>query len=237
MTLTQTITNYKSKDSIGSKLRAKRIKPLLEIIRCIHNKKGRVNLLDIGGTQLYWTILPEGFLEKYNVWLTLVNTSNEDRPYQNERFSFIIADGCDLSLFNDGLFDIAHSNSVIEHVGSWRRKVSFANEIQRVSENYYVQTPNFWFPVEPHCMTPFFHWLPLPLRAYLVMHFKLGYWGKANNIDNAMHTVESACLLTKKMLQMLFPNSSIITERFFLLPKSHTAIYNRSNTSRNSTTS
>jgi len=75
-------------------------------------------------------------------------------------FKFFEADGCNLAAFADHSFDIAHSNSVLEHVGSWARMVQFAKEVSRVSEKYFVQTPNYWFPIEPHFVTPFFQWFP-----------------------------------------------------------------------------
>jgi len=37
--------------------------------------------------------------------------------------------------------------------------------------------------------------------------------------------VESASLVTKNMIKSLFPDSSIVTEHFLRLPKSHTAIF------------
>ena len=113
---------------------------------------------------------------------------------------------------------------MVEHVGDWSRMVKFSNEIRRVAKYYFVQTPNYWFPIEPHCMTPFFHWLPKPIRVWLVLRFNLGNWRKADSIEEAMHIVESAHLLDKKMFQALFPDSTIFTERYFLFPKSLIAI-------------
>ena len=119
---------------------------------------------------------------------------------------------------------IAHCNSVIEHVGDWQRMVSFARELSRVAPRHFVQTPNYWFPIEPHFMMPFFHWFPKPVRLWLVLHFNLGFWRKANTIDEAMRIIEHARLLTKKMFRELFPEYTIVLERFFLLPKSILAI-------------
>ena len=62
-------------------------------------------------------------------------------------FSFVEGDGRNLSNFGDKTFDIAHSNSVLEHVGNWEDMHRFAGEIARVGRKYFVQTPSFWFPV------------------------------------------------------------------------------------------
>jgi hypothetical protein len=35
-----------------------------------------------------------------------------------------------------------------------------ARETVQVGRSYYLQTPNFWFPLEPHYGVPFIHWLP-----------------------------------------------------------------------------
>jgi hypothetical protein len=93
-----------------------------------------------------------------------------------------------------------------------------------VAESHFVQTPNYWFPVEPHCMTPFFHWLPKPLRIRLVMAFALGHWKRADTVDQAMRFVEGSRLLNRRMFEYLFEGDEIITERFFLLPKSFIAV-------------
>ena len=225
-TLAETLTNYSSQKSIGSKLRAKRIGPLLCMIESISKKTGSVTIIDIGGTENYWGIVSREYLDAHNVSITIVNlpgaviSKNEDHG----PFRFIEADGCDLSQFGDNSFHIAHSNSVVEHVGDWGRMVQFSKELTRVAQNYFVQTPNYWFPVEPHCMTPFFHWLPKPTRIWLVLRFHLGHWGRATSIDQAVRAVESARLLNRKMFQALFNEAKVITERLYWLPKSFIAI-------------
>ena len=59
---------------------------------------------------------------------------------------YVVADGCHLP-FADDAFDMAFSNSVIEHVPDHE---AFSRELARVGRSYYVQTPNKWFPIEPH---------------------------------------------------------------------------------------
>jgi hypothetical protein len=223
-TLAKAISNYNRQDSIGSKLRAKRIAPLLDMIEVVYNEYQFVNIIDIGGTEKYWGIIPREYLDKHNVVITIVNLPKKTVPKDHGHFRFVTADGCDLADYDDRSFHIAHSNSVIEHVGDWKRMVSFAKELSRVAPRYFVQTPNYWFPIEPHYMMPFFHWLPKPLRVWLVLNFQLGFFRKAATIDEAMRMIEGARLLNRKMLQELFQDSNILTERFFLLPKSFVAV-------------
>jgi hypothetical protein len=223
-TLAKSLTNYQSQNSIGSKLRAKRIALLIDIIKAVYQENQCVNIIDLGGRKWYWNILSNDILDQYNVHITIVNLPSPSVPVDHGHYSFMVADGCDLSNFADQSFHIAHSNSVIEHVGDWNRMVSFAKEISRVASRYYIQTPNYWFPVEPHCMTPFFHWFPMSIRIWLVSMFSLGNWKKAETRNEAVEIVDSAHLLSKKEFQELFKDSNIVTERFFGLPKSFISI-------------
>lgn len=223
-TLANVFSNYYSQNSLVSKLRAKRIGPLLEMIEEACKEHSPVNIIDIGGTEKYWGIIPRQYLDQRNVKITIVNLPHPEMPKDHGPFKFLAADGCDLADFGDKSFHIAHSNSVVEHVGDWGRMVQFAKELSRVSSKCFIQTPNYWFPIEPHCMTPFFHWLPKPTRIWLVLRFQLGHWSKATTVDEAVQIVESARLLNRKMLQELFKDAQILTERFFWLPKSFIAV-------------
>jgi hypothetical protein len=123
-------------------------------------------------------------------------------------------------MFGDNAFDMVHSNSVLEHVGDWPRMMLFAQEVRRLAPCYFVQTPNFWFPVEPHFMCPFFHWMPEMTRARLLTRVSLGNHPRASDIGAALRSVQSARLLNRAAFGFLFPDARIITERFCLLPKS-----------------
>ena len=131
-----------TKKSIGTKLRARRIAPLLSMIEVVYKEYGCVNIIDIGGTERHWDIIPSLYFDKNNVNITIVNLPGTEMPRDRGRFKFIAADGCDLREFDGESFHIAHSNSVVEHVGDWRRMVSFANELSRVAPKYHVQTQN-----------------------------------------------------------------------------------------------
>ena len=70
--------------------------------------------------------------------------------------------------FEEGAFDIAFSNAVIEHVGGPEEQRRFVAEALRVARRAFVTTPNRWFPLEVHTRLPLVHWLPerLAHRAY-----------------------------------------------------------------------
>lgn len=222
--LAKWISNYDSQESAGSRFRAKRIVPLIGMIEAAFNEHGPVSIIDIGGTEQYWGIVPQGFLTEYEVTITIVNLPGAVLPDDHGPFRFVEADACDLGDFEDQSFHIAHSNSVVEHVGDWERMYQFATELSRVAQVYFVQTPNYWFPIEPHCMMPFFHWLPTPIRIWLVSRFELGHWKKADSVDEAMRIVESVRLLDRRMFQELFRDAHIRTERVLGLPKSLIAL-------------
>lgn len=218
------LENYDSQDSLGSKLRKKRIAPLLDMIEAVFQQYGYVNIIDIGGTERYWKIIPETFLASHAVTITIVNLPGTTLKQDYGSFKFVGADACALEQFGDQSFHIAHSNSVVEHVGDWERMMQFAKEIKRVSHQYFVQTPNYWFPIEPHFMAPFFHWLPKQSRVWLVSHFHLGNRAKAASMAEAVRMVDSVQLLDRSRFQALFNEAQVLTERFFLLPKSLIAL-------------
>lgn len=87
--------------------------------------------------------------------------------------TFVCADASRALPFEDGAFDLVYSSSVIEHVEPEHRAV-FAREVRRVGRGFYVQTPARSFPIEPHALLPFAHWLPSGLRRH---YWRLGVAG------------------------------------------------------------
>jgi len=218
------LINYDDPSSIGFKLRSKRIKGFLSLVNDLYIRNGKVEIIDIGGTRAYWKILPMDFLDLNNVTIYLLNMPGTNITSKEERFKYIEGDGCDLSGYKSNSFDIVHSNSVIEHVGDWSEMQKFSKEIRRLAKCYYIQTPNYWFPIEPHCVTPFFHWLPKPFRVALIMRFSLGNWARRNSVSEAVLAVESAKLLDYKMFKELFYDAELSREKVMFLSKSLIAI-------------
>ena len=130
-----------------------------------------------------------------------------DRPNQR----FVVADACALP-FADDQFDIGFSNSVIEHIDRCRR-TDFAAELRRVCRRYWVQTPNYWFPIEPHALLPGVQFLPRPIRETA--------W-KAS--PRRIRYEDSLSLLTADELSCLFDDALILRERVGALTKSLIAV-------------
>jgi SAM-dependent methyltransferase len=103
---------------------------------------------------------------------------------------FVRADAASGLPFADAEFDLVYCSSVIEHVPPLRRP-SFARELRRVGRGWFVQTPALSFPLEPHSLLPFAHWLPPHLRR---PYWRLGAAGSWEDIS----------LLSRRELEALF---------------------------------
>jgi hypothetical protein len=205
-------------------MREKRLAPLVDLIARIHSSKGNVSILDVGGRETYWKAIPKDFLEKHSVKITILNLPSDLVGEESNLFSYAVGDACDLRQYPDNSFDIVHSNSVIEHVGNWDRIKAYAREVRRLAPNLFIQTPYFWFPIEPHFIKPIHHWLPRPWRASVWMRFKMGQRARAGNIDEAMRKIDDEpYLLDMRMFRFLFPDCNIIKERFLFFTKSMVA--------------
>jgi SAM-dependent methyltransferase len=117
--------------------------------------------------------------------------------------------------YGDGEFDVVFSNSVIEHVPPDGQQ-AFADEVRRVGRRYFIQTPNRYFPIEPHYQLPLFQFLPRRIRMALNRRYSLGWQPKGE--------WEEITLLTARDLRRLFPDAEIHRERLLGLTKSLMAV-------------
>jgi hypothetical protein len=118
-------------------------------------------LLDVGITNAEWR--SSNFLEAHYPWPRQI-TAVAPAPAPSFSAAFpevqlVQADGRALP-FKDGEFDIGFSNAVIEHVGSREKQRRFVVEMVRTCRRVFLCTPNRGFPIEPHTLLPFVHWLP-----------------------------------------------------------------------------
>lgn len=168
-------------------------------------------ILDVGGNPRIWATLPADVRPKI-VFLNMPRAAEAD----DDRRHLVFGDGCALP-FADHSFDIAFSNSVIEHVGGPDAQARFAREILRVGRAYWVQTPNRRFPVEQHLLTPFLHWLPKGWQRTLVPHVTV--WARITPAGAEErqfyfnHYLNDIRLLTAAEVRQLFPRARLIRER------------------------
>jgi ubiquinone/menaquinone biosynthesis C-methylase UbiE len=159
-----------------------------------------------------------GALERFNTTNPIVAVDLE--PDTSEwlaapNVTVQVGDGTKLQ-FTDGQFGAVFSSSTIEHVPK-EFQPDFAAEIRRVGRRYFVQTPNRYFPIEPHYQFPLFQFLPHRAQRALNNRFSLGWREKGD--------WEEVNLLSAQDLRRLFPDAEIHRERVFGLTKSLMAVH------------
>ena len=175
-------------------------------------------VLDVGGNYYDWE--PLGVACRFTILNIDSIPADWDMP---PNFSYVVGDGCALG-FPDLSFDIAYSNSVIEHLTTWNAQVRFAAESRRAGRGVYVQTPNRWFPIEPHFLALFLHWLPRSMHRILFRWFSVRGWLRRGDNVNLDTLVGELRLLSYREMRVLFPDCEIRREKFIGLTKSFIAV-------------
>jgi hypothetical protein len=207
--------------SFSNSRRSRRFEAFAQIVDAMPERKDRpVRILDIGGTNSFWE--QRGWTERKDVEIVLINLDAERRLYEN--IEPRAGDATNLSEFADGSFDIVFSNSVIEHLQTYDRQAAMAREVRRLAPRYWVQTPNFWFPVEPHFLTPAWHWLPVKVRVALLQRRRWGWRGPCPDPVEADELVREVRLMRGRELERLFADATLQPERIGPLTKSFVAV-------------
>jgi methyltransferase family protein len=178
-------------------------------------------IIDLGGTPSYWESLGSNLdWDRVTVCTWNVQPLESTHP----RIECMIGDARDVARFADLSFDIVHSNSVIEHTGRWDDMAAMAREVRRLAPRYFVQTPYFWFPVEPHARFLFLHWMPESWRYRILLKRTCGFWRRCPDVGAATRAIQSAVLLDRRQMQFLFPDAHIVSERLIGVTKSLIAV-------------
>lgn len=218
----QKVFDYNVENSVVNTFRLKRSRIFIRSIKHTFGDMP-VSILDIGGTYNFWKNL--GDLRGQSLNITLVNLKESNIPENVVGFHAKVADVRD-EKFDFSSTDVLFSNSVIEHLGSKRAMQKFAMTIRASGKPYCIQTPSLWFPLEPHCRILFFQFFPRWFRAFLIRNFSINYFPKATTYRECLDVSDSTILLSKKELKCLFPESTIMVERFLGIPKSYSAYFN-----------
>ena len=177
------------------------------VIQSLLSLRGGESVLDVGGTDRSW------WFAQWTGPLLRVNLRRDPRSGR----AGVVGDGCALP-FGNGVFDVAFSNSVIEHLATFEAQARFAAELRRVGRRYFLQTPNKWFPIEPHYLFPLFQFLPAGVQRWLHAHFNLGHF----RTTKPFVTIR---LLTRRELARLFPEARLVPERIGPLVKSWYVVF------------
>lgn len=189
---------------VSNRCRAKRA----ELFRRYLRPSPHDRILDLGGGygDYIATIVPF----RANVWVADINEGALQRAAQHGFQTVQIPTNGELP-FPDRYFDVVHCNSVIEHVLIPEDRVRLASELQRIAKNWFVQTPNRYFWLEPHSRVPFGQFLPRALLRPCLPY--LGrIWGHRDRLQWR--------LLDARELRTLFPHGRLIRERVLGLTKS-----------------
>jgi len=202
--------------STAYRLRRARVRKFAALLEPVD---GELRILDVGGSAEFWLAYRDELHRPAAI--TVLNQSFGKQP-RLPWITYVSGDARDLQMFADQQFDMCFSNSVIEHVDA-AGQFRMAKEIRRVARGYFVQTPNAYFPIEPHFLVPGWQFMPVALRARLLQLRDWGWMKRTPDPLLAREAVESILLLTAAQLQRLFPDSRIYREKIGLFTKSLTA--------------
>ena len=198
-------------DSFSRRMRRKRFALFEQLLAPLPRP---LSILDVGGTERFWETM--GLIEDPDIELHLLNV----HPVATGDHSVTqhVGDARCMPEFEDDRFDIVFSNSVIEHVGPLPEQKRMADEVRRVGRRYFIQTPNRYFPIEPHFLIPGFQFLPHPMKVMLLRHVK-----GIRAPEKADARAREITLVSRRQLQAMFPDAKIWAERFAGLSKSFVA--------------
>ena len=195
-------------------LRRKRMELFLRLFQ----PDERTRILDVGGFAYDWDgVVP------INSPVTLLNLSHPPAANLPARFTLETGDARQLPHPDRG-FDVAYSNSVIEHLRTWENQQRFAAEIRRVGRQVFVQTPNRWFFIEPHFVTIFVHFLPWRVARKIIRFVSFRGWFRSGDNVDLRELADELRLLNYREVRALFPDCEIHREKWFGLTKSFIAV-------------
>jgi hypothetical protein len=190
---------------LHAKSRDKKHKLFLQVMR----PTATTRILNVGASGVC-TGLPDQLEAVYSEPSKITGGGPSFPDVQDYQRSFpevnaLVLDGCALP-FADSSFDIVYSNAVLEHLPSQDHVKRFAAEVQRVGKGWFVTTPNFWYPADPHYHLPFLQWLPDSTQQRLVASLGITPYDHIH-------------LLTSAELRKLFPGGTVVGSRVTFCPE------------------
>lgn len=205
-------------NSLGARARARRWHSFLHHFP----ELGQMRVLDLGGTVEWWRRAP-----MMGAQVTVLNLL-EPGESTDPRLVPVLGDACaaEATLLAAGVdtrFDLVFSNSLLEHVGGHARRADLAEQVHRLAPHHWVQTPNRYFPIEPHWVFPGMQFLPVRSKAWIAQHWPLTHT-RPGSYERALASVQWTELVGPEEMRSYFPGSTLLRERVAGLPKSLIAV-------------
>jgi len=207
------MADWRDPESFSNRMRARRFERFERLAAPLPRP---LRILDVGGTDDMWEGV--GWAGREDVSITMLNIDPVESRHAN--IDSIAGDATDLAQIADGEYDIAFSNSVIEHLFTADAQAAMAREMRRAGRALWLQTPNFWFPVEPHFHFVGWQWLPERARVEILRRRSCGWRTRTPDPDAARELVREVRLMRRAELERLFPGATIVPERFLGTVKS-----------------
>ena len=207
-----------SSSSLGARAREQR----WETFRRTFPTVEKMSVIDLGGTVEAWLRAPVRPAQ-----VTVVNLF-EPGMSVDQRLVPVLGDACDAATAlakagHEVNYDLAFSNSLIEHVGGHARRQALAEQIRALAPRHWVQTPYRYFPIEPHWLFPMMQFLPVVAKRAVAYR-----WPLAHTRPESRAQAEAEVLWTELIsvteLRSYFPKSAIRRERLAGLTKSIIAV-------------
>lgn len=170
-----------------------------------------IRIIDLGGTAKFWDDC------RIPLRLTIVNLPGTRVRFPGEtphEIEYVEGDACEMPFVASGEYDLAFSNSVIEHVGPPKNQARLAAEMHRVAPRHWVQTPSIWFPIEAHNHMPFWWFYPESLQQRMIARWK-------KKLPGWTEMIEGTTVILRKDMETMFPESRLWVERIAGIPKSY----------------
>ncbi len=217
MRLMQRLADADRPGSLSNRMRSRRFRLFERLTAPLLESLSRpLRIVDLGGTAGFWK--HRGWADRRDIQITTVNHESVAVGHANIRA--IAGDVTDLGHLAADSFDIAFSNSVIEHLYTPHRQAAMADHLRRLAPAFWLQTPNYWFPMEPHFHVVGWQWMPIGVRKTVIRNRRCGWRGPCPDAEAADAAVREVRLLTRRQLGRLFPDARITAERFGGLVKS-----------------
>jgi hypothetical protein len=207
-----------SPGSLGAKARAKRWHLLDKAFPAFRE----MDVVDLGGTVDSWLRAP---VRPNNVTVgNLYEPGESAEPWLTP----VTGDAClaQSVLGAAGLptrYDVAFSNSLLEHVGGHAMRCALAGQVKSIADFHWIQTPYRYFPIEPHWLFPMMQFMPVNVRTVIAQTWPLAN-SRANDPVEARSVVQWTDLIGIAQMRSYFPDSEIVLERAFGLTKSLMAV-------------